>query len=589
MVFLLSALCILFSTVTAPVSNDAATHLVFAREVCHGAKPYVDVADNNWPGFLLVYVPLWLMEGQGGRGHMLIVAVMAGLSAWAVFRFVRTVGRDAWNARLVTLTWLLCFAAPEAALTREQILLLLGSCVLHFSRTPGGGYAVKPWLAWLALGVAFLVKPNFAVYGLLWIVVWMTEEKPSWPRFFSGAVFGILPALAFFLWAWGGEWLAGFWKFGVDFNLHSVGNPGPRRTLQLLMGSQAVWVPMIGAVAWLWRSSKGDPRERRLATLVAVALVCGTISATGQQMLHRAYYAPLLLLGGWLAARLCVRKCPVGIAAACLVATLPLGTVEHPGALAISVLAALVAFMVLAARRDGASEKAVAALLVAGVWTLTALSRPSQGLAPTWWFALWSFPLLAAIGRGCLGADRLESSGCFARAAAPVALAVFTLPWWVMLWRDPRPSAEVWHEHLGLAYQPVPPSARDVLLKAADTGLSRETSLMVLGIDSTFYLGSHMRPAARLVHNPLWRLPGETEPSCLEDIGRREPGMIVCIFAQGTSDPEMLAWKHPDFSPGLIGMLTARYRVECFGPSAMVLMRKDTKRLAEVHGWRRAG
>ena len=45
---------------------------------------------------------------------------------------------------------------------------------------------------------------------------------------------------------------------------------------------------------------------------------------------------------------------------------------------------------------------------------------------------------------------------------------------------------------------------------------------MVLGIDSTFYLNSRLHPAARLVHNPMWVLPGENAPSCLVDMRRHD-------------------------------------------------------------------
>lgn len=590
---------------SSEVGNDVATHLVMAREICLGAKPYVDVADNNWPGFLLLYVPIAWLSGAHCQWFPVWISVLALLSAWTIYKFLRKITGEVFIPRLVTMVWLLCFLMPAyAAFTREHLLLLLGAVCIRFvylgkgsrrslgeggensRRSLGeGGYANSPWL-WLVLGLAIIIKPNFGIFGvLLGLFFFLRRKSFKFPQLARAVFFFSIPVIMLGIMSWVGGWLDAFFKFGFQLNTGTIGNPGLQGMAQRLLQSSPIWLPSLAAASYLWQASDGDRRSRRILEAGIVLTIGALISPLSHGFTHLAYYWMLILAGVCFAGGLCISRCGLVPALACLVVAIPFGEGAPVGWLAILMLL-VVALLISIISLDLNSRRNyfLLAVVVALCWGGRPAWEPGR-----WWWIIWFLPVGAVMARELRGAitPRLISWAQFALWIALASFVCVDLPktWKAFRMGSFSSVADDWYFTINPDWRPLPPSLRDEVLGGAEKCLGSSARMAVLGIDSTFYLNSRLRPAVRLVHNPMWNFPWDAKPSSLLDLERWRPEIIIILCPSDRAVESGGRWRHPELSKEVVALLDRDYRVEVSNGAALVAMLNTAPHLPKLEGW----
>lgn len=306
-----AAVCLGILYTTLPVSPDHALFNYIAWSHIQGAPYYAGIAEQNWPGQMLLHeaairlfgVHFWtfrLFDYLLLLAITLAVAVMLrrlgyGLAA-AVFCFLYPavyVCADRWTA-------------GQRDIVAAGLLMVAASLVATGSSTPptGNFHWMRRVLAGAIVGYAFLIRPTFLSYLPLLMLAdsigvkahsrWILELGRRWAWTavgFAAVVFTVLTA------GWAAGSLPSFYEQAILFNLQAYPSKVTYADLVAkafhILGTSWHWLSffaVLGFVAWVARS-----RDRQ-AQLLVVGLIGTVLVSYFFQRKGFGYHLEALLL-----------------------------------------------------------------------------------------------------------------------------------------------------------------------------------------------------------------------------------------------------------------------------------------------------
>ncbi|UAK25784.1 hypothetical protein [Sphingomonas nostoxanthinifaciens] len=263
---------------------DEQFYLLVGDRMLHGALPYVDIFDRKPIGIFLIYAGTRFLGGSGFLQYKLVAACIVALSAYGIFRIVRTRASSAAAiASAVAYILWLDFMEGEGGQTPvfyNLAMLAAAALILSIIRQP----RLSIWrgtTAMLCVGLALQIKYSVAPEGALFGLALLYEahrRDARWVRTiglgFGWAGLALLPTVAAYA-AYAAEGHGSAFLFA---NFQSV--MGQRRRP---FSTEAAGLALIAATlapllicairAREWRSTDGTPSRggRFLASWLAAA------------------------------------------------------------------------------------------------------------------------------------------------------------------------------------------------------------------------------------------------------------------------------------------------------------------------------
>lgn len=150
LIFAISVIGLMMSTLVWPPNSDVAKMELIAREIARGRRPYADLVDMNWPGTHLVNLAGQIIFGSSYlairvRDLLLMVLVMTG-----VWKFLRPVGAVAAAIGLFLVPW--WYYAAYGNWPNHERDWLIAAAVLW-----AGYLLTQPDRTWKVLGAGVLM------------------------------------------------------------------------------------------------------------------------------------------------------------------------------------------------------------------------------------------------------------------------------------------------------------------------------------------------------------------------------------------------------------------------------------------------
>lgn len=331
------------------VVGDPAVFHYTAWLISHGAVPYRDIFDINFPGIYLVHLTVLKLLGSGDLAWRLFDLGWLGLTCGVMYLYCRPLG-DRWSAAASGLLFAVHHIGDGAALMAARDFLL---CIFLL----GAAYGVARWResdghlgilvgAGLVVGAAMVVKPHT---GLFWLICTGAAGLGARGRgrtglAGAGVVLGtglVVPALVLGWLAWRGG-LGPFLAIFFDWTLPLYSQVRGARPLEDLV---AVKWALLGLLGLLGAATRLPDHLRTRRGLVVAGVVYGFVHFALQFKGWAQYRYPL-------ACFLCVLASPALAASARGWPPLPDRTwLSRRGVVTVS-LAILLIAMADAARRQ---------------------------------------------------------------------------------------------------------------------------------------------------------------------------------------------------------------------------------------------
>lgn len=303
----LTALAWLPANLAMPLGRDQG---IFAWVVLQGGIPYVDAWEHKGPAAHYLFKLAMAVFGETTIGIRLFDLVVMGATTVALSWIVRPRGTVAWGL----IAGLLIFAQFSGDFSASaqpdgwvSCGALVATALVWQERTRASAFAAAG--VGVLLGLAVLVKPNYALLGVVPLVGYAWRDRSGrrhlvnvlWCALGAAAVAAAM-AVPFVL---PGQ-LEAVWEVLVVFNLesHATSRPLALRTLiESLWDPQqnafALWLIHAMAVlgfAGLWR------RDRRGAVLLAIGWLAGWAVGVSQNKGFHYQFMPMYVFAAALAA-----------------------------------------------------------------------------------------------------------------------------------------------------------------------------------------------------------------------------------------------------------------------------------------------
>ena len=173
-----------------PINPDDAVFAYIGWMMSEGGTVYVDAADQNWPGQMIIHWLSALLFGNALWAYRALeVLLILPFSAWLLYRFVDQV-YDRFAAILVVLLFpaMYMLSGFWNAGQRDIIAgpLLIGACWMMQQRFAGAGWHCLI-LQGLLIAMATIIRPTMLIFGpLLFLVdlLFMSRHQRSFAKVF---------------------------------------------------------------------------------------------------------------------------------------------------------------------------------------------------------------------------------------------------------------------------------------------------------------------------------------------------------------------------------------------------------------------
>ncbi len=264
-----------------PLERDEGSFAYIGHWLLRGKELYTDMLDSKLPGLYTIYAMSTTLFGYNATGVHLGLFLMNAGAAVFFFLLLRDLF-DRYVASIATAFFLILTLSPNVngfAAHATQLLLpfLIGGCWL-FWQGIRSGKLLTFMLAGLMIGIAFTVKQQAAIFGILLAVIWwplrMSWAKKSashlpileWLLLGIGGFLPLLMTIGYF--AWGGR-LDDFmsWTFNQPFALsQSMMDPWYKllwnSIKRVISGFEIVWITALCGLVLLFYS--GFKKEHAL-------------------------------------------------------------------------------------------------------------------------------------------------------------------------------------------------------------------------------------------------------------------------------------------------------------------------------------
>ncbi len=284
---LLGCATIFACTLTYPFNNDNALYAYMADLALKGHLPYVGSWDQNFPGIILVHVLQILVSGHSQLAFHVFDVLLQLIGSYFLIRL----GERLYNIRAGVL------AAMLAALyyvqqglwmagERDTYVSIMVLAALYFALD-----RKKPLLVGVMCSVAFLFRPTYAPFGIIflaWYLIPFNESRRGiWPYVF-GSLLPIILTIILYT-ALGG--LRDFWDATILFNVKIYGGSGASFPLWEPVRFYIIsWLAVGVASFYLWK-------KERPALYLWIALFTASVLSLLMLYRHSVYhYHPAMTL-----------------------------------------------------------------------------------------------------------------------------------------------------------------------------------------------------------------------------------------------------------------------------------------------------
>jgi hypothetical protein len=210
---------ILSCTMTYPFNNDNALYAYMADLALKGHFPYAGSWDQNFPGILLIHAVQIILSGHSQLAFHLFDIALQLVGSFLLFK-IGALLYDTRAGMLAAILASLYYVQQGLWMSGERdtyvSILLLAAFYFAVKRT-------KPFAIGLLCGFAFLFRPTYAPFALVFLV-WSFVGKPtSWRATLIGSVLPFIVTVLVYTLI--GR-LADFWEATILFNLKVYGGSG---------------------------------------------------------------------------------------------------------------------------------------------------------------------------------------------------------------------------------------------------------------------------------------------------------------------------------------------------------------------------
>ncbi|HWF43339.1 MAG TPA: hypothetical protein VG537_01730 [Candidatus Kapabacteria bacterium] len=227
---------ILSCTLSYPFNNDNALYAYMADLALKGHFPYTGSWDQNFPGILLIHAVQILLSGHSQFAFHVFDIALQLVGSFLFFK-IGTLLYDKRAGMLAAILASLYYVQQGLWMSGERdtyvsIMLLAAfyftiEAPSHLTPNPlsplGAGVFVKrPFIIGLLCGFAFLFRPTYAPYALVFLI-WILVTTKRWRATLLGSLLPI--AVTVIVYAITGG-LTDFWDATILFNLKVYGGSG---------------------------------------------------------------------------------------------------------------------------------------------------------------------------------------------------------------------------------------------------------------------------------------------------------------------------------------------------------------------------
>jgi Dolichyl-phosphate-mannose-protein mannosyltransferase len=250
---LLLCAAIFSCTLTYPFNNDNALYAYMTDLALKGHLPYLGSWDQNFPGIILVHAVQILVSGHSQLAFHIFDMLLQLIGSYFLIR----IGKRLYHIRagmLAAILAALYYVQQGLWMAGERdtyvSILLLATFYFALDRK-------KPLLVGFLCSLAFLFRPTYAPYALIFLI-WYLLPRKEIGRSIRFYIFGLTFPILFLIllyWALGG--LKDFWDAAILFNFKIYGGSGASFSLWEPVRFYAISLIAVGVAAfYLWKNER---------------------------------------------------------------------------------------------------------------------------------------------------------------------------------------------------------------------------------------------------------------------------------------------------------------------------------------------